>query len=245
MKHILILGATSAIAQAAARIWAEEKCSFLLVARNALKLEAVANDLSSRGAPAVHCITSDLDNIQGHSALMQEVLEKLNDIDIALLAYGVLGSQQEGEDEFSKANEVLTTNFLSPCSLLTHLANYFESRKKGAIAVIGSVAGDRGRGSNYIYGSAKGGLALFTQGIRSRLAKVNVSVLLAKPGFTDTPMTAHLPKGILFSSADTVAEGIVESVRHKRDVVYLPWFWRLIMLIIKLIPESIFKKTKL
>ena len=120
-----------------------------------------------------------------------------------------------------------------------------EERKYGCIAVISSVAGDRGRQSNYIYGTAKGALTLFLQGLRNRLARSNVQVLTLKPGFVDTPMTAHLKKGLLFVSPETIAKGILRSIQKKKNEVYLPWFWYFIMKIIKTIPEFIFKRMKL
>jgi short-subunit dehydrogenase len=115
----------------------------------------------------------------------------------------------------------------------------------GAIAVIGSVAGDRGRASNYVYGTAKAGLAAFTQGLRQRLSKSNVQVLLIKPGFVDTPMTQEFKKGFLWASPDQVAKDICRAVEKRKNVLYTPWFWALIMLIIQHIPESIFKRLKL
>jgi short-subunit dehydrogenase len=134
---------------------------------------------------------------------------------------------------------------LSPIACLTWLANYFETRGKGNITVITSVAGDRGRQSNYIYGAAKGGLSIFLQGLRNRLAPKGVSVTTIKPGFIDTPMTAHIKKGPLFASPETVGKRIHQAMLKGESVVYTPFFWRFIMLIIQHIPEFIFKKMKL
>jgi len=129
--------------------------------------------------------------------------------------------------------------------LLTLLANRFEAQRHGTLAVIGSVAGDRGRQSNYVYGTAKGALAIFLQGLRNRLHPAGVRVLTVKPGFVDTPMTASFKKGPLWAAPEAVAAAIVAAVERGRDVIYTPWFWWGIMTLIKLVPERVFKKLKL
>ena len=139
----------------------------------------------------------------------------------------------------------MQTNALSVISLLTLLANHFEQQRHGCIAVISSVAGDRGRQSNYVYGTAKGALSIFLQGLRNRLHKSGVQVLTVKPGFVDTPMTASLPKGPLWATPEKVAEDIDKAIENKRNVLYTPSFWFLIMAIIKSVPESIFKRLSL
>jgi decaprenylphospho-beta-D-erythro-pentofuranosid-2-ulose 2-reductase len=166
-------------------------------------------------------------------------------IDLALIAHGVLGDQQKAQADYAAAEAVLRTNFLSAVSLVTWLANYFENQKRGTLAVISSVAGDRGRKSNYVYGASKGALNVFLDGVRNRIDRSGVNVLTIKPGFVATPMTAHLPKGPLFASPETVAQGIVRAIKGRKDVVYVPGFWAVIMLIIRSIPEAIFKKLNL
>jgi short-subunit dehydrogenase len=156
-----------------------------------------------------------------------------------------LGDQKACEQDFSLAEKEIRTNFLSCVSLLTLISNEMEKEKAGTIAVISSVAGDRGRQSNYIYGSAKGALNLFLQGLRNRMYPLGVRVLTIKPGFVDTPMTAAFKKNILFAKPDQIARGIVKAIDRKKDVVYLPFFWWGIMAIIKAIPEWIFKRLKL
>ena len=145
----------------------------------------------------------------------------------------------------SAAEAILRTNFLSAVSLITWLANYFEASKQGTLAVISSVAGDRGRKSNYVYGASKGALNIFLDGVRNRIDRAGVNVLTIRPGFVDTPMTAHIPKGPLFASPAQVAEGILAAVERRKDVVYLPGFWRPIMFLIRNIPERVFKKMNL
>ncbi len=241
-KAVLALGATSAIGEATLRLLAERGARFYLVARNQEKLHAVAADLHTRGASGVAMHVMDLDDTAAHAAMLAAAAQSLGTIELALLAHGVLGKQDETEASYAAAEAVVRTNFLSPVSLITWLANYFESTKQGTLAVISSVAGDRGRKSNYVYGASKGALNVFLEGVRARLDRVGVQVLTIKPGFVATPMTAHLPQGPLFAKPSQVARGIVKAIEKRRDVVYLPGFWRVIMLIIRLIPGRIFKK---
>jgi len=244
MKKILILGATSAIAQATARIWAKRGDAFVLVARNEKQLEAVATDLQVRGAKSVDHTVLDLCHLQHHAALIDKAHQMLGGLDIVLIAYGVLSDQKACEKDIAEANKSLTVNFLSVVSLLTPIANRFEKQGSGVIAVISSVAGDRGRGSNYLYGSAKAGVTAFLSGLRNRLSRSGVTVLTIKPGFVDSPMTIHIAqKGFLWATPETVSKGIVKAIDRKKDVVYLPWFWWWIILIVRHLPERIFKKT--
>lgn len=244
-KTILVLGATSAIAQAWMRLLASDGASFFLVARNAAHLDSVAKDLVTRGAAAVYVETSDLDETAAHTGLLERAVGALGTLDCALIAHGVLGDQAAGERDFAVAAGSLQTNFLSPVSLVTWLANYFGRQYHGSLVVISSVAGDRGRKSNYIYGSAKAGLNAFLDGVRNRLDREGVQVLTVRPGFVATPMTAHLPQGPLFATADAVARDILHAIEHRRDVLYTPWFWRWIMALIRVIPEWKFKKMDL
>jgi len=245
MKKILIIGATSAIAREVAKIYAGQGCSLCLVGRDEKKLRIVANDLDVRGAQAVYVLVGELTDPARHEGIIKQAEEILQGIDCVLIAYGSLPDQHACEMDAEQTVKELNTNFISVVALLMQLANRMEKYGSGSLAVISSVAGDRGRQSNYIYGAAKGGLSIFLQGLRNRLASKNVQVLTIKPGFVDTPMTADFKKGFLWVSAETVAQGIVKAIDKKRDVVYLPWFWWGIMLIIKFIPERIFKKMKL
>lgn len=241
---VLALGATSAIAEATLRLLAERGARFYLVARNADKLNAVAADLHTRGASGVATQVMDLNDTAAHPALLAAATKSLGTIDLALLAHGILGDQAEAEASYSAAEAVLHTNFLSAVSLITWLANYFEPIGKGTIAVISSVAGDRGRKSNYVYGASKGALSIFLDGVRSRLDRAGVQVLTVKPGFVATPMTAHLVQGPMFAQPSQVAQGILKAIEKRRDVVYLPAFWAPIMLILRMVPRPLFKKMK-
>lgn len=245
MRKVLILGATSAIAQETAKVFAARGDKLFLVARHPERLAAVVADLQLRGAAQVASQVMDLTAGAGHEELVSGAETTLGGIDTVLLAYGTLGDQKASEQDFAIARRELETNFVSAAAWLTVVANRFEAQRRGTIAVISSVAGDRGRQSNYVYGSAKAALSAFTSGLRNRLFKSGVSVVTIKPGFVDTPMTAEVPKNPLFAKPDAVARGIVRAIERGSTVVYLPWFWRWIMAIIKAVPEGIFRKLKL
>jgi decaprenylphospho-beta-D-erythro-pentofuranosid-2-ulose 2-reductase len=244
-SRVLALGATSAIAQAVLRLLAERQASFFLVGRNPEKLAAVGKDLLTRGAAGAVTFAADLDNTTAHPALLAKAAADLGGFDVALLAHGILGDQAEDEKNYPAAEAVLRTNFLSPVSLITWLANYFEAEHRGTLAVISSVAGDRGRKSNYVYGASKGGLNIFLDGVRNRIDRAGVQVLTIKPGFVATPMTAHLARGALFAQPAQVAKHIVRAIDKRKDQVYAPPFWALIMLIVRAIPRRIFKKMNM
>jgi len=242
MRKVLIIGATSAIAQETTKLFARDGDAIFLAARNEEKLEKIAQDLSVRGAKRVDFMTLDLNDFDQHQSLVDRATEALSGLDTVLIAHGTLTDQASAQQEFAVVEEAFKTNFLSYASLLTIIANQFEAQKKGTIAVISSVAGDRGRQSIYVYGTAKSALSTFTEGLRGRLSRSNVTVVTIKPGQVDTPMTAHLKKGILFSRPETVAQGVYRAIEKRKSVVYLPGYWRIIMAIIKLLPESIFKR---
>ena len=245
MRKILIIGATSAIAEATARKWAMAGDYLFLVGRNAAKLAAIAADLQVRGCAKVEIYPLDVNDFSAHAAMLDAAEQGLQGLDTVLIAHGSLPDQQLCQDSVDSTMQEITTNALSVIALLTLLGNRFAAQGHGAIAVISSVAGDRGRMSNYVYGSAKAMVSTFTSGLRQRLQKFGVAVVTIKPGFVDTPMTADFKKGLLWASTDQVAADIVQAVNKNCAVVYTPFFWRYIMLIIKIIPEMVFKKLKL
>lgn len=245
MRKIVTFGATSAIAEATLKHFAAAGDEICLVGRNADKLAVIADDLSVRGAGKVVCIENAMTDCEQHQELLARINAEFADFDHVFFAYGNLPSQQQCQDDVNEMLQALNINMTSIISLLTLIANYFESKGTGHITVISSVAGDRGRQSNYVYGTAKAGLTIFLQGLRNRLFDKGVTVLTIKPGFVDTPMTSEFKKGLLWVSADNIGKGIYQAIVNKRDTAYLPWFWQWIMLIIRLIPEAIFKRMKL
>lgn len=245
MERVLIIGATSGIAREVAKLYAERGAELALVARDTKELEVMDADLRVRGAEDVKWFAFDALDPSSHEKLLEQVLSKYESVDTALIAHGTLPNQKDCADSYQTAEAALKVNFLSAIACVTILANYFEKRGKGKLAVISSVAGDRGRQSNYVYGAAKAGLTTFLAGVRNRLAPAGITVLTVKPGFVDTPMTADLKKGKLFVGPHVVAGDIVNSLDRNRDVIYTPWFWRWIMLVICSVPEFAFKKLKL
>lgn len=245
MRKILIIGATSAIAQETAKLFAVDGNKFFLVSRDSAKLEAIAADLRVRGAQEIFFHAMDINEFDKHAELIEKAKNALIGLDTVLLAHGTLANQKACEQNFALAHQEYKTNFLSVVSVLTHIANDFERQKSGCVAVISSVAGDRGRQSNYVYGSAKGGLTVFLQGLRNRLHHAGVNVITVKPGFVDTPMTMDFKKGLLWVGPHVVAQGIYNAIIKRKRVVYVPWFWIIIMLVIKSIPERLFIRLKL
>lgn len=246
MQNILIVGATSAIAEAVARLFAAQGDRLYLLARDAGRLEAMAQDLKIRGAESVSFGRFEAADFDGHGTVLDAAFGALGGtVDVALIAHGNLPGQKACEQDFRLMLEAFNTNALSVMSLLTDLANRFERQGHGTLAVIGSVAGDRGRQSNYVYGTAKAAVTVFLQGLRNRLHKSGVRVLTVKPGFVDTPMTADFQKGLLWAGPEKVASDIVKAIATGKDVLYTPGFWRWIMWVIKSIPEGIFKRLSL
>ena len=245
MRKVLIVGATSAIAQACARRWAQQGDALFLAARNASQLQSNVDDLKVRGAHLVDSKVFDANSTELHAALLADATQAMGGLDTVLIAHGTLTDQARAQTDVDYALAEVSTNGVSVVLLMTLAAEQLERQGHGAIAVISSVAGDRGRQSNYVYGSAKALVSAFASGLRQRLAKKGVHVITIKPGFVDTPMTAAFKKGALWAKPDQVAKDIVGAVETGKSVVYTPGFWRVIMLIIKHIPEFVFKRLSL
>lgn len=243
--RVLIVGATSAIATEVARCFAREGSALCLIGRSSDKLSTLRDDLSVRGATRVDISIADMTEIERQREVIERAFESFDGFDMALVAYGTLGDQQASEQSVEIAVREWNTNATSVIALLTLLANLFERQGHGTLAVISSVAGDRGRPSNYVYGSAKAAVSSFLEGLRARLSKRGVHVLTIKPGMVDTPMTAHMKKGPLFSSPERVGKDIYAAMLAGRDVIYSPWYWRWVMLVIRLIPTRVFKRLSL
>lgn len=245
MQRILIMGATSAIAEATERILAGRGAALLLAGRDDQRLKAIADDLKVRGAASADVFELDARDVERYPALLEAAIQCLGGLDAALIAHGTLSDQSACQGSVGQLQEEFAINALSAMALCTHLANLFEAQGHGMIAVISSVAGDRGRRSNYVYGAAKAAVTAFTSGLRQRLHARGVRVVTIKPGFVRTPMTAAFRKGALWASPARVAADIVRAMDRGTPVLYTPWFWRPIMFIIRSVPESIFRRLNL
>jgi short-subunit dehydrogenase len=245
MQKIMIFGAASAIAQETALRFAADGAKLFLVDKEMNRLETVRDHILAHHPAEINLMEFDATDFDRHDELFRTAVDKLGGIDQLLIAHGTLPDQELCEKDPEYALRHYSINCTSVISMLTVAANIFEKKGSGTIAVISSVAGDRGRQSNYLYGSAKGSLSVFLQGLRNRLAKRGVAVVTIKPGQVDTPMTAHMPKNPLFAKPIDVGIGIYKAMQSGKDVAYIPGFWRLIMCVIRSIPESFFKKLSL
>lgn len=243
---VVIFGGTSGIAQGVAQALCDEALELVLVARDQPKARLVADDLLARGAKRVEIVIADLTDTRRFADLLRSATEALGGFDLALLAFGMLSDQEQCAINAEAAASELQVNFNAPIALLVQLSSYFEQRGTGTIAVIGSVAGDRGRASNYTYGAAKAGLAVYVEGLRYRLAPKGIKVILIKPGFVVTPMLPlKARESALAISAAAAGRMIVASIRANRSPAYIPWFWRPIMAGLCLLPGKIFGKMKI
>ena len=243
MKKVIVLGATSGIAVEVQRQLARKGCELLLVARSPQRLVELQTDLTARGAQRVVPYSADLAVIQQHGAIFDFARQSMPDFDTVLLAYGSMQDQKESEASVDTLLEELQVNFVSAAGILTLFAADLERRRTGCLAAITSVAGDRGRCSNYVYGSAKGALSLFLQGLRSRLHLSGVRVITIKPGPVQTAMTDHMANAARFADPEQVARDIVRALeRRSPDVLYTPKIWRYVMTAVEHVPESIFKR---
>jgi len=245
-ENVFIVGATSAIAQAVARRYAEAGARLFLSARTPSRLETVAADLRARGAAAVWTFPMTLDDEAGIAAMYDAAWAALGTVNIALVAYGALPDQERASAETGYLVTQFRLNAESVLVCLAGLAQRFVPQHGGVIAVIGSVAGDRGRGTNYLYGAAKAAIHAFASGLRASLYRQGVHVLTIKPGFVSTPMTAQLKlPARLVAQPEAIAGRIARAIARRSNVVYVPGFWRIIMTVVRLIPEGLFKRLRL
>jgi decaprenylphospho-beta-D-erythro-pentofuranosid-2-ulose 2-reductase len=242
---VLILGATSAIARSTAEAFAEKGYSLYLAGRDREELERLAADFRLRYRIEVGCGVFDAEDYEGHSNFVERVWNESGGLKGVLLAFGYLAERRLPESDSKERVAMLARNLIGATSLLEPLAAHFERQRSGFVIGISSVAGDRGRQSNYIYGAAKGGFTIYLQGLRNRLFHAGVRVVTVKAGFVDTAMTYGMPGLFLVASPEYVGNRIVRALERGTDVTYIPWFWRYIMLVLKLIPESLFKRLKL
>lgn len=245
-RRIAVFGATSDMASAFARRAAEEGARLVLLARDEEGLERIAADLSVRGALEVRTRVADFADPDALKEAAEAAWSAFDGLDVALIAYGSLPDQTALQGDLAGTEAALFLNFVSPAVVAGALAERFEAQRAGSIAVITSVAGDRGRQSNYIYGAAKGGLQRFLEGLRHRLHPAGVQVLDVRPGFVATKMTAHLAQsGPLWATPDKVAADMARALGTRRAVLYTPWFWWIIMSVVRLLPRPLFHRSKL
>lgn len=244
-QRILIIGVTSAIAEAVARLYATRGASMYLLARDRNRGEAIAQDLTVRGAAEVRASTFDASDLAAHAAVLETAWAAFGGFDMVLIAHGTLPDQPCCDADTDYALREFTVNGSSTIALANRIAQKLEAQGTGTLAVISSVAGDRGRASNCLYGAAKAAVTAYASGLRQRLNARGINVLTIKPGFVDTPMTAAFKKGALWAKPDQVARGIVRAIDKRRGVVYLPWFWWGIMVVIRSIPEFVFRRIRL
>ncbi len=242
MQRILIIGATSAIAEAVARRYASRAATIHLLGRREERLQAIAQDLGTRGARASFS-RLDVNALDTHADVLDEAIRQLGGVNVVLLAHGTLPDQSACDASPALALQEFATNGTSTIALCAALVPRLQSG--ATLAVISSVAGDRGRASNYVYGSAKAAVSAYLSGLGQALRPSGINVLTIKPGFVDTPMTASFRKGPLWAKPEQVAAGIVRAIDARKAVAYLPRFWWAIMLLIKSIPESVFRRIKL
>ena len=245
--RILVLGATSGIAKAVSYELAKRGCHLILAARDQDDLATLVPDLSIRHQVEVHGEDFDALAFDEHDHFVERCCSRFKEgLDGVVLCYGALHEQAEAQADATLAKQMLDINLTSAVLLLERFAAYFEERENGLIAAISSVAGDRGRQSNYLYGSTKAGLSAYLQGLRNRLHHRGIPVLTIKPGFVDTPMTAGKldANSRMVASPERVGRDIVRALGRK-NVVYTPWFWRPIMFVIRSIPEWLFKRLKM
>ena len=241
-QTIVVFGATSAIAKEYCRLKAQQN-QFVLIARDQGALDDLTKDLIARQAQGVRTLKYDFENIADLGSLINEAFS--SPVDVALFAYGFLPDENKCKADVTYLERFHRANITSNMILLNLVAEKMKNQRKGSIAYITSVAGDRGKSSNYHYGSAKSAISRFLQGLRQSLFRDGVHVLDIRPGFVDTPMTVNFEKGPLWASPSSVARGIDRAILSHKSVSYLPFFWRYIMLIIRMIPEAIFKRMKL
>lgn len=239
--NTLIIGATSAIASSIAASCAARGERLYLIARNAQRLSELAESLDPHVAGTA---VGDFRDTHKSRALVEAAAACLGQIDAVFIAHGLLGDQETTEQSWESAEETFVVNLLSVVSFVIPLANLLAAQRSGALVVIGSVAGDRGRPRNYSYGAAKGGLAIYMQGVRSRLHASNVRVVTVRLGPVDSPMTTHHEKNLLFASSQRVAKTIVATRDGGPADVYVPWFWAPIMLAVRSLPEALFQRIR-
>ncbi len=244
IHHVMIFGATSGIAIEFARLFASRRTRFTLVGRDEEKLKDLSDDLYTRGTKDVSVVRYPLESLEGNYEATRSIIRQTEAPDTVLIAHGILGENDQLMKSAPEMEQLMKVNILSPVGILMALGDAMGEKGRGTIAVISSVAGDRGRASNFAYGSTKAAITAFVSGYRARLAAKGVHVMTVKPGMVATAMTDHLPRSPLMADPKRVAKDIFQGLVKRKTVIYTPSFWRWIMLVIRCIPESIFMKLK-
>jgi decaprenylphospho-beta-D-erythro-pentofuranosid-2-ulose 2-reductase len=243
MPTALILGAASDMAIAISEKFASEGYDIQLAARNVIRLEPLQSDLAIKYTSRVSIHEFDALEYDTHETFFKELEPKP---EVTICVFGLLGENEKAVEDWTQASKIIHTNYTGAVSILNIVATYYASRKEGVIVGISSVAGERGRQSNYMYGSAKAGFTAYLSGLRNSLYSKGVHVVTVQPGFVYTKMTENiaLPK-LLTAKPAEVAEAVYSAVKKKKNIVFVKWFWKYLMMIIRNIPEFIFKKLKL
>jgi hypothetical protein len=243
MQTVLILGATSTVAIELAKIYAQQGYRLQLAARSVSRLEPIRSDLTIRFNASIELVEFNVENAMEHKLFYDSLNSKP---DIIICLFGVLGNQLEAEIDWDQAYQILNVNYVGAVSILNIVAQDLKAKRKGIIVGVSSVAGDRGRQSNFLYGSAKAGFTAYLSGLRNKLFHFNVHVVTINPGFINSKMIAHLKTPeLLTAKPKQVALAIIKAVNKKRNVVYILWIWKWIMIVIRFIPEPIFKRLRL
>ena len=244
-QAILLIGATSSLARALAVLLVQQGAHLHLAGRDIDEVERIARDLHVRYHAAVSWDRFEAEDFTTHAEVLSSAKASMGRLDGVIVSIGLLGDQEHAQHDVEQVLRIIHANYTGAASILTHAANHFEAQQSGFIVGISSVAGDRGRQSNYVYGSAKGAFSLFLQGLRNRLSRAGVHVMTVKPGFLDTKMTFGQSGLFLVASPEKVAQAILRALRKRKHTLYTPWFWRGVMLIIRAIPEPLFRRMSL
>ena len=243
MTNILLIGATSAISQSTSRLFAKDGATLFLIARDEARLKVISSDLLERGAKTVKTAVLDVREFECQEEVINRAFDELGTVDVMLIAHGTLPPQKQCEQDQSELLDAISVNGTASVSLLNLIAKKMEYQGHGTICVITSVAGDRGRATNYVYGASKKLVSTFLEGLGQRLNKCGVRILDIRPGFVKTPMTSEFDhSGLLWSKPETIAKSIHCAIRKSQGVVYTPWFWQYIMLTVRFLPRRIFNK---
>lgn len=244
IRHALIIGATSGIAEATARRWAERGDALYLVARDSEHLARIAADLATRGAARVEQASLDVLDFDSHPRVLEDAFQAMQTIDTVLIAHGSGSNEHECLHDTQALKREFDINATATIALLAQLATRLRNQGHGNLAVLSSVAGDRGRRANMLYGAAKAAVDAYTSGLRQRLVRTQVNVLTIKPGWVDTPMTAAMQPNALFATPERVAKDIVNAIDKRRAILYTPWYWRPIMLALRCVPEALWRHLR-